>query len=81
VTPPQFGIFDLKGNWIIEGRGVEPDIELQNMPANVVAGKDDQLDFAIKHLLDRLDREGTQWAIPDVPKYPDKSKAGEGVRK
>jgi len=81
VTPPQFGIYDLEGNWIIEGRGVEPDLAVQNQPASVVAGKDDQLDFAIKHLLDRLAKDGAKWAIPGVPAYPDKSKAGEGVRR
>lgn len=78
VTPPQFGLYDLKGNWIIEGHGVEPNIEVQNQPANVVAGKDDQLDFAIDHLLDRLQTEGAKWRIPEVPAYPDKSKPGEG---
>lgn len=81
VTPPQFGLFDLQGNWIIEGRGVEPHVEVQNQPAHVVAGKDDQLDAAIAHLLGRLRTEGDTWRIPEVPPYPDKSKVGEGARK
>lgn len=79
TTPPQFGIYDLEGNWIIEGWGVEPDIEVQNEPASVVAGRDMQLDAAIDHLLERLATEGEQWRLPERPPYPDKSKAGEGV--
>ena len=51
---------------------------MQNQPADVVAGKDDQLDFAIEHLLDRLKTEGAKWRIPAVPAYPDKSKPGGG---
>ncbi len=81
VTPPQFGLYDLHGKWIIEGRGVEPHLAVQNQPANVVAGKDEQLDFAIGHLLGRLKDEGATWRIPATPAYPDKSKPGEGVRK
>ena len=54
---------------------------MQNLPADVVAGKDDQLDYAIEHLLDRLQNEGAKWRIPEVPAYPDKSKAGEGLRR
>jgi tricorn protease len=81
VTPPQFGLHDLHGKWIIEGRGVEPHLEVQNQPAAVVAGRDDQLDRAIGHLLGRLKDEGERWRIPTVPDYPDKSKPGEGVGK
>ncbi len=78
TTPPQFGLYGMDGDWLIEGRGVEPDIEVQNLPASVVAGEDTQLDFAVEYLLDRLEREGEQWIIPGVPDFPDKSKAGEG---
>jgi tricorn protease len=79
VTPPQFGIYGLDGAWIIEGRGVEPDIEVLNDPADVVAGRDPQLQAAIEHLEERLARDGDQWRIPAPPPFPDKSKPGEGV--
>jgi tricorn protease len=79
TTPPQFGIYGLDGKWIIEGHGVDPDIEVQNEPAEVLAGHDQQLDAAIAHLQDRLETEGQRWAIPERPPYPDKSKPGEGV--
>jgi len=78
TTPPQFGLYGLDGDWLIEGRGVEPDIEVQNLPASVVAGEDTQLETAVEYLLDQLASEGERWAIPPVPEYPDKSKVGEG---
>jgi len=78
TTPPQFGLYGLDGDWLIEGRGVEPDIEVQNLPASVVAGEDTQLQTAVEYLLDQLASEGERWAIPPVPGYPDKSKVGEG---
>ncbi len=81
TTPPQFGLYGLNGQWLIEGHGVDPDIEVQNAPAHVLAGQDDQLDRAIAELQGRLQRDGTQWALPAVPAYPDKSKPGESVRK
>jgi len=72
-TPPQFAPFDLSGQWIIEGHGVDPDVELQNMPADVLKGKDAQLDAAIAYLLDRLAREPMD--LPATPVFPRKAKA------
>ncbi len=74
TTPPQFGLYALDSTWPIEGWGVEPDIIVMNMPADVVAGRDAQLDAAIAHLLERLEKEGAKWTIPATPAYPDKSK-------
>ncbi len=79
TTPPQFGMYGLDGTWPIEGWGVEPDIVIMNLPKDVVDGKDAQLDYAIKYLLDELNRDradGGKWVIPATPDYPDKSKPG-----
>ncbi|PID81353.1 hypothetical protein CSB20_03535 [bacterium DOLZORAL124_64_63] len=74
TTPPQFGLFTLDGTWPIEGWGVEPHIVVMNMPADVVAGEDTQLDAAIAYLLDQLENAKGKWDIPGTPAYPDKSK-------
>jgi tricorn protease len=74
VTPPQFGLYGLSGDWLIEGVGVVPDIEVQNMPADVVAGKDTQLRRAVEYLSKELKDNPNKWAIPPKPAYPDKSK-------
>ena len=74
TTPPQFGIFDFEGRWLIEGHGVEPDIEVQNEPGDVLAGRDAQLESALEHLTDRMAAE--PMPVPDAPpEFPDKSKA------
>jgi tricorn protease len=73
TTPPQFGLFDLDGHWLIEGRGVEPDIEVENRPGDVLAGRDAQLERALEFLADRIESE--PMPVPDqAPPYPDKSK-------
>jgi tricorn protease len=72
VTPPQFGLYGLDDRWLIEGRGVEPDIEVQNMPGDVMRGKDAQLDKAIENVMTEIKKSPIE--LPGPPKYPDKSR-------
>jgi tricorn protease len=72
VTPPQFGLYGLDGRWLIEGHGVEPDIEVQNMPGDVLRGQDAQLDAAIEYVLKELKKHPVE--LPGPPEYPDKSR-------
>jgi len=72
VTPPQFGLYGLDRRWLIEGRGVEPDIEVQNMPGDVLRGKDAQLDAAIDYLLKELKQHPVE--LPPPPEYPNKAR-------
>ncbi|MBN2425669.1 MAG: PD40 domain-containing protein [Calditrichaceae bacterium] len=72
VTPPQFGEYDFSSQWIIEGHGVEPDIVVVNMPADVLKGIDTQLDKAIDIILERIKKDPKAYPMP--PEYPDKSK-------
>ncbi len=57
--------------WIIEGHGVEPDIEVWNDPWKEFNGKDQQLNKAIDIALKKL--EDNPPVIPGVPDFPDKS--------
>jgi tricorn protease len=54
VNVPEFGLANTKGEWIIEGYGVDPDIEVDNDPQSVIAGKDPQLERAIAEVMARL---------------------------
>ncbi len=75
TTPPQFGIYGVgSGDWLIEGWGVEPDQVVANEPADVVAGRDAQLEAAVEYLLGELERGGDRWTIPPTPEHPDKSR-------
>ena len=54
VNVPEFGLANKQGEWIIEGYGVDPDIEVDNDPQSVIAGKDPQLERAIAEIMARL---------------------------
>ena len=54
VNVPEFGLTNKNGEWIIEGHGVEPDIEVDNDPQSVIAGKDPQLERAIAEIMSKL---------------------------
>ena len=72
VTPPQFGPYGLDRTWLIEGHGVVPDIEVQNMPGDVLRGKDAQLEATIENVLKRIKEDPPD--LPPPPSFPDKSK-------
>jgi len=57
VNVPEFGFADVDGNFVIEGIGVEPDIEVENDPASVIAGRDPQLERAIAEVMARIEAD------------------------
>ena len=57
VNVPEFGFASRDGRWIIEGYGVDPDIEVENDPASVIAGRDPQLERAIDEVTRRMDAD------------------------
>jgi tricorn protease len=54
ITSPNFGIYDTKGNWIIENEGVAPDIFIEQTPKELLEGKDPQLERTIKLLQEEI---------------------------
>ena len=72
VIAPTFGIYDTDGKWIIEGDGVDPDIEVIAHPTKLARGGDPQLDRAVAELLAELKRNPP--ATPRKPAYPDRSR-------
>jgi tricorn protease len=59
------------GKWLIEGRGVEPDIVVDNLPYQSYTGKDEQLDAALKELEQEI--EADPRPVPKAPPHPDKA--------
>ena len=53
VTAPNVGIWT-KDGFIVENVGISPDIEVEQLPADVIAGKDPQLEKAIQVVLEQL---------------------------
>ena len=56
VFVPQQATNDVDGSYIIEGEGVTPDIEVENDPASVIAGRDPQLERGVEEVLKRWQR-------------------------
>jgi tricorn protease len=54
VTQSNVGFANLAGQWIVENRGVIPDIIVENDPGEVVKGRDPQLAKAIEVMLQKL---------------------------
>ncbi|MEM9593834.1 MAG: S41 family peptidase, partial [Acidobacteriota bacterium] len=57
TSVPEAGSGDVEGNWVIEGYGVDPDIEIDNNPGDVAKGIDAQLDKAIEVILEKVNSE------------------------
>jgi tricorn protease len=49
---PQFAIGT--GEWLVENKGVEPDVTVENLPNATFKGEDKQLDTALQGLLEKL---------------------------
>ena len=68
VNVPEFGFADVNGNYVIEGEGVTPDIEVDNDPASVIAGRDPQLERAIEEVMNKI--EASPPSFPERPEAP-----------
>ncbi len=65
------GVYGLEREWLIENHGVDPDIVVDNLPHETFMGRDRQLEAAIAHLQELLEREPVR--TPPPPAFPDKS--------
>jgi len=48
---PRGGFYNMDGEWDVEGIGIAPDIEVMQLPKEVINGHDPQLDAAIKEAI------------------------------
>jgi tricorn protease len=71
VTAPNVGIWT-KDGFVVENVGVAPDIEVEQTPAEIIKGRDPQLEKAIEVALEELKKNPQ--ADPARPPYPVKVK-------
>ncbi len=73
ITRPEFSRYDLNSKWIIENRGVQPDIVVENRPDQVVKGQDPQLEKAIELVMKEIQANPKKLPPrpPDLPAYPE----------
>ena len=72
---PEFAPYSKDGKqWIIEGRGVEPDIVVDNDPGKEFKGEDQQLDRALQEIQEELKTK--RYELPSPPPWPNRNPAG-----
>lgn len=68
MVAPRGGFYNVEGAWDIEGIGISPDIAVEQMPKEVLEGRDPQLEAAVKEALRLLETEGV--TLKPEPKAP-----------
>lgn len=71
MIAPRGGFFTRDGRWAVENEGVPPDIDVENYPKEVVAGRDAQLERAVEEALRLLKEQPVDRmrAEPPPPLY------------
>jgi tricorn protease len=77
ITAPNLAIWTPEEGWVVENEGVPPDIEVEQTPKDVVAGRDPQLERAIAVAMEELKKNPP--ARPKRPDYPVKGKTQRGT--
>jgi tricorn protease len=74
VTRPEFSLYGLNSQWLIENHGVEPDVVVDNRPDLVMKGEDPQLEKAIELVMKEIKEHPKKLPEPplDLPAYPPK---------
>ena len=77
ITVPEDALYGLDSQWVIENHGVEPDMRVDDSPADWMGGHDVQLEAAIKYILGELAKKPEPMPAPppELPPYP----AGPGA--
>ena len=75
MIAPRGGFFTRDGKWAVENEGVGPDIDVENWPKDVIAGRDPQLERAVQEAMRMLkekpvNRSATEPAPPTWGKRP-----------
>lgn len=77
ITAPNLAIWTAEEGWIVENEGVPPDIEVEQTPKDVIAGRDPQLEKAIEVVLAELKKNPVK--KPVRPAYPVRGKTQRGT--
>ncbi len=71
ISVPESGMTNKNGEWIIEGYGVDPDIEVEREPKALIEGHDQQLERAVTEVMNKL--KGREVKLPPKPAGPVKT--------
>ena len=71
-------VFDMEGNWVVEGHGVSPNVEVDNLPHATFNGQDAQLEAAVKYLKKQLRKKPVKPLKPKA--YPTVDEPAKDVK-
>ncbi|MCU1264337.1 MAG: peptidase [Acidobacteria bacterium] len=67
MIAPRGGFFTRDNKWAVENEGVGPDIDVENWPKDVIAGRDPQLERAVAEALRQLKEHPVDRATKEPP--------------
>ena len=67
MIAPRGGYFTEDGRWAVENEGVAPDVDVENWPKDVVAGRDPQLERAVEEGLRLLKEKPVKRMLQEPP--------------
>ncbi|HTX38687.1 MAG TPA: PDZ domain-containing protein [Bryobacteraceae bacterium] len=72
VTRPEFALYGLNSQWLIENIGVEPDVVVDNRPELVMEGRDPQLEKAVDLVMRQIQAHPPVLPTrpPQTPAFP-----------
>jgi tricorn protease len=72
ITIPEDAVYTTASQWSVENHGVDPDIEVENQPADLLAGHDAQLETAVDLMVKAIAGKpaGLPPPPPLLPPYP-----------
>ena len=73
----EFPVFAMDGRWIVEGYGITPTMEIENLPHATFVGDDAQLTAAIEYLQRKIVEEPVPEAVPRP--FPDVRETAEDI--
>jgi len=66
VMAPRYAIYGINGDWEVENHGIAPDVLVEDLPKDVAAGHDRQLETGVQLVLDELKAH----PVPEIPIPP-----------
>ncbi|MDE2461339.1 MAG: hypothetical protein KGL98_08815, partial [Gammaproteobacteria bacterium] len=72
ITIPEDTMYGLDSQWVIENHGVDPDMEVDDLPEDVMRGYDAQLHTAVDYLMKKIKDHPLHLPPPPplIPAYP-----------
>ncbi|HET8552883.1 MAG TPA: PDZ domain-containing protein [Gammaproteobacteria bacterium] len=76
IVISSFSLYGLDSQWVLENHGVEPDIKVDALPGDRMAGKDEQIDAAVNYLMKEIKANPPKLPPPPawLPAYPPKGR-------